>query len=252
MNIRASMATHHFQELSSVSQKRRHQPEFTAHLSSILTAPEGEYMLLRATQAGGKHTLWKTRILNPPMDVPQLLPPPLFISLVPTVYLTAPHCPATAEERRVKELPIYHQGSLHRREKDMSAASHWGLGELQQRKNTQTRLWEKQGRLCLSMKMEKDIQALRALVCNIERFTDRLKKFRRSLKAAMKSCQERKSVLPQKSPLQLRPTPQPVYRANLPWQAKPALKSNRLLIQQLQLFSLLVIPDHLSLLPLKY
>lgn len=116
INTRASMATPRSQEMSRGIWKLRHQPEVevTAHLSSILTAPEGDRTLLRAVVAGGKRTRWAT---SPLLDIPQLLPPPLFISPVPTVYLTAPHCPATAEERRVIEsqLPLYHQGSLKRR-----------------------------------------------------------------------------------------------------------------------------------------
>lgn len=52
------MATPHLQELNRGIQKLQPQPEaeVTAHLSSILTAPEGDYMLLRAVEVGGKRT----------------------------------------------------------------------------------------------------------------------------------------------------------------------------------------------------
>ncbi len=52
------MATPRLQELSRGIPKLQHQPEAedTAHLSSILTAPEEDYMLLRAVEVGGKRT----------------------------------------------------------------------------------------------------------------------------------------------------------------------------------------------------
>lgn len=50
------MATPHLQELSRGRWKLRHHPEVTAPLSSILTPPEGDSMLLRAVQVGGKRT----------------------------------------------------------------------------------------------------------------------------------------------------------------------------------------------------
>ncbi len=50
------MVTPHLQELGKGSQQLQHQPEVTAHLSSILTAPEGGNMILRTVGVGGKHT----------------------------------------------------------------------------------------------------------------------------------------------------------------------------------------------------
>lgn len=92
------------------------------------------------------------------MEIPQLLLSPLFISLVPTVNLTAPYLQATEEERRLMEskLPLYHQGSLNRRPRDIQTASQ-GLARFQQRKKTKI-LFEKQGQL------EKEVQARQALI----------------------------------------------------------------------------------------
>lgn len=52
------MATPRLEELSRGVQKPQHQAEaeVSARLSSVPIAPEGEYMLLKAVEAGGKHT----------------------------------------------------------------------------------------------------------------------------------------------------------------------------------------------------
>lgn len=62
------MAILHLKEFSRGHQKQ--QPEFMALLSSVLIHLEGDSMLLRAVQVGGKHTHLETRTPSPLSAIP--------------------------------------------------------------------------------------------------------------------------------------------------------------------------------------